>query len=302
MMSLSKALRRLALQEDLNFLLTNRIPRNTLTRLMGWFSRIESPWLAKASITVWRMFTELDLSEAKETRFKSLHECFVRELKPGARPVAMDAGLLVSPCDGIVGEFGDVQNGQLFQAKGFPYRLEDLLITPELARTWENSRYMTIRITSSMYHRFHAPYSGRLCRVRYISGDTWNVNPIALRRVEQLFCKNERAVLETELDAPGMTVPLLLVPVAAILVASIRLHGVNLTLNHRTKDGLTLESDYWFKKGQELGWFEHGSTIILFAPKALLFIDNLQVGQRLRMGEPLMQVGPQPVSDFSALR
>lgn len=301
-MSLAKALRRIALQEDLNFLLTNRIPRNTLTRLMGSFSRIESPWLAKASIAVWRMFTDLDLSEAKERRFKSLHECFVRELKPGARPVAMDAGLLVSPCDGIVGEFGDVKDGQLFQAKGFPYRLEDLLIHPELARIWENSRYITIRITSSMYHRFHAPHSGRLCRVRYISGDTWNVNPIALKRIEQLFCKNERAVLEAELDAQGTTVPLLLVPVAAILVASIRLHGVNLTLNHRTKDGLTLESGYPFEKGQELGWFEHGSTIILFVPKALSFIDNLHVGQHLKMGEPLIQLGPQPVSDFSALR
>jgi phosphatidylserine decarboxylase len=289
MMSFAKALRRLALQEDLNFLLTNRIPRNTLTRLMGWFSRIESPWLTKASIAVWRMFTDLDLSEAKETRFRSLHDCFIRELKPDARPVAMDTAVLVSPCDGIVGEFGDVQDGQLFQAKGFPYRLEDLLISPELACTWENSRYITIRITSSMYHRFHAPHSGRLCRVRYISGDTWNVNPIALKRVESLFCKNERAVLEVNLDAEGALVPLLLVPVAAILVASIRLHGVDLTFNHRTKDGLTLESDYRFDKGQELGWFEHGSTIILFAPKALSFTETLQVGQRLKMGEPLLR-------------
>jgi phosphatidylserine decarboxylase len=289
MMSFAKALRKLALQEDLNFLLTNRIPRNTLTQLMGWFSRIERPWLAQASIAVWRIFTDLDLREAKESRFNSLHECFVRELKPGARPVAMDDSVLVSPCDGIVGEFGDVKNGQLFQAKGFPYRLEDLLISPELARTWENSRYITIRITSSMYHRFHAPHAGSLRRVRYISGDTWNVNPIALKRIEKLFCKNERAVLEVELTAEERMVPLLMVPIAAILVASIRLHGVNLTLNHRTRDGLTVESDHRFKKGQELGWFEHGSTIILFAPKALSFIDNLHVGQRLKMGEPLLR-------------
>lgn len=288
-MFLAKTLRKIALQEDLNFLLTNRIPRNTLTRFMGWFSRIRNPWLARASIAIWRMFTDLDLREAKNTHFNSLHECFVRELKDGARPVVMDAGVLVSPCDGIVGEFGDVSDGQLFQAKGFPYQLEDLLISQELAQSWRDSRYLTIRITSSMYHRFHAPHDGRLQRARYISGDTWNVNPIALRRIEGLFCKNERAVLETTLEIQGKKLPFLLVPVAAILVASIRLHGVSLTLNHRTRDGLTLESDHHFKKGQELGWFEHGSTIIMFAPKELAFIETLRVGQRLKMGLPIMQ-------------
>ena len=88
---------RLLLQEDLNFLLTNRVPRIALTRFMGWFSKLRNPWLCKASIAVWRVFTELDLSDAKKSRFDSLHDCFTRELKPGSRAVDTDPTVLSSP-------------------------------------------------------------------------------------------------------------------------------------------------------------------------------------------------------------
>ena len=89
-MKIQKHFQQWLLQEDLNFLLTNRIPRITLTRFMGWWSQIRNPWVAKASIAVWRLFTDLDLSEAREKQFASLHACFTRELVPGARPVDPD--------------------------------------------------------------------------------------------------------------------------------------------------------------------------------------------------------------------
>ena len=92
-------------QEDLNFLLTNRIPRAALTRFMGWFSKIENPLVRDASIACWRMFSDLDLSEAKKTEFKSLHDCFTRELKPGLRPPDPDPSIVVSPCDAIIGAY-----------------------------------------------------------------------------------------------------------------------------------------------------------------------------------------------------
>src|SRR5271167_1228458 len=88
-------------QEDINFLLTNRIPRRLATRFIGWFSQIEQPLIRDASIGLWRLFSDLDLSEAKQSEFKSLHDCFIRELKDGARPVDTAAGILVSPCDAI---------------------------------------------------------------------------------------------------------------------------------------------------------------------------------------------------------
>jgi len=113
-----RALRdRLLLQEDLNFLLTNRVPRSLLTHAMGRFSSIRSPVLTRASIALWQLFTDLDLSESKEQRFNSLQDCFTRELKPGMRPVNPDPKILVSPCDGIVGAWGAVRGMQAFQAK-----------------------------------------------------------------------------------------------------------------------------------------------------------------------------------------
>ena len=113
-------------QEDLNFLLTNRVPRIGLTRLMGRFSRIHSPLLARFSIALWRLFTDLDLSDAKKQRFDSLHECFTRELVEGARPVDMRPQILASPCDAIVGACGQVEGTQVFQAKGYPYSIDEL--------------------------------------------------------------------------------------------------------------------------------------------------------------------------------
>src|SRR5580658_9964589 len=93
---------RIVQQEDLNFLLTNRIPRGLLTRWVGWLSRVEQPWVSNVCIALWRLFSDLDLSEAKNTRFKSLHDCFTRELKQGVRPVDPEPGCLVSPCDALV--------------------------------------------------------------------------------------------------------------------------------------------------------------------------------------------------------
>jgi len=276
---------RLLLQEDLNFLLTNRVPRIALTHAMGWFSQLKSPWLTRLSIAVWRWFTPLDLSEAEHTRFNSLHECFTRRLKTGARPFDARDGVLCSPSDGIVGACGRIEGTHVLQAKGFPYTLQDLLGSDELAQRYANGHYVTLRLTSAMYHRFHAPADLTVDRVTYISGDTWNVNPIALRRVERLFCKNERAVIEARL-AHGQ-VPVALVPVAAILVASIRLHFIDvlLHLRYRGPNVLTCQADA--QKGDELGWFEHGSTIIMLVPSGFALAPGLGQGSQVRAGQAL---------------
>jgi phosphatidylserine decarboxylase len=275
-------------QEDINFLLTNRVPRRLLTQFMGWFSKIEQPLVRDLSIGLWRFFSGLDLSEAKKSTFRSMHDCFIRELKDGARPVDGRPEILVSPCDAIVGACGTIAGTNLFQIKGFPYTLEDLLHQRNLVDAHRNGRYVTLRLTSSMYHRFHAPHDCHVRQVTYISGDTWNVNPIALRRVEKLFCKNERAVLRMTLDAGDH--PVTLVPVAAVLVASIRLHCLDVQLGLRHRGPNLFTCDAAFKKGQEMGWFEHGSTIIVFAPDGFALCDNVREGETIRAGQPLMRV------------
>ena len=133
-MTVKSLIASLTQQEDLNFLLTNRMPRAALTRFMGWFSKIEQPQVRDLSIACWRLFSDLDLSEARKTDFKSLHDCFTRELKPGLRPSDPDPAIVVSPCDAIVGAFGAIADTELFQVKGAPYSLLDLLGDPALVR------------------------------------------------------------------------------------------------------------------------------------------------------------------------
>jgi phosphatidylserine decarboxylase len=274
-------------QEDLNFLLTNRIPRAVLTRFMGWFSKIENPLVRDVSIRCWRLFSDLDLSEARKTHFSSLHDCFTRELKPGLRPVDPDPAIVASPSDAIVGAHGTIREGELYQIKGAPYSLADLVNDPALVAQHRNGKFVTLRLTSSMYHRFHAPHDCRIKRVTLIHGDTWNVNPIALKRIERLFCKNERAVIRTRLKSGEAFT---LVPVAAILVASIRLHFLDLVLNARTRGPAEYACDVDVRKGDELGWFEHGSTIILLAPPHFEFCDHLEEGGRILAGQPLLRI------------
>ncbi len=281
---------RLLLQEDLNFLLTNRVPRLALTRFMGWYSQIRSPWLTRWSIAVWRWFTPLDLSEATTQQFDSLHDCFTRSLKPDARPFDPDADTVCCPSDGIVGACGDIEGTQLWQAKGFPYTLEDLLGSAELAQRYARGKYVTLRLTSSMYHRFHAPADGLVERVTYISGDTWNVNPIALKRVERLFCKNERAVIEVKLAKDRSAVAL--VPVAAILVASIRLHFINVLLHLRYRGPHVMPCYAPHVKGDEMGWFEHGSTIIVLLPPHLTLATGIRTGAEVKAGQALAHHPP----------
>jgi phosphatidylserine decarboxylase len=285
-MTVKSLISNLTQQEDLNFLLTNRIPRAALTRFMGWFSKIENPIVRDLSIQCWRLFSDLDLSEARKTSFNSLHDCFTRELRPGLRPANPDPAVVVSPSDGIIGAFGTIGDGELYQIKGAPYSLADLLGDPALVDEHRNGRFVTLRLTSSMYHRFHAPHDLKVERVSFIHGDVWNVNPIALKRVERLFCKNERAVIRTRLQTGDA---LTLVPVAAILVASIRLHFLDRVLNAQTTGPQVFPCEVTMRKGAELGWFEHGSTIILLAPGHFEFCDNVADGARILAGQPLLR-------------
>jgi phosphatidylserine decarboxylase len=287
-MTVRSQILRLFENEDVNFLLTNRIPRRLATQFVGWISQSEQPLIRDLSIGLWRLFSGLDLREAKKTRFRSMHDCFIRELKDGARPIDGAADILVSPCDAIVGACGTIEGTSLYQAKGFPYTLQDLLGDHDLVEAYRDGRYVTLRLTSAMYHRFHAPHDCRVDRVIYISGDTWNVNPIALQRVEKLFCKNERVVLRTTLDATGDSVTMVLV--TAVLVASVRLHFVDVLLNLKHRGPNVIDCDAHLRKGDELGWFQHGSTTIVFAPKCYALCDHVREGTRVNVGQPLMRM------------
>jgi phosphatidylserine decarboxylase len=274
-------------REQLNFLLTNRIPRRYLTLFIGWFSKIESPWLTKISIAVWKIFAEdLKLADAKKSTFISLNDCFTRELKPGLRPIDSNKEVVTSPCDAIIGECGQIAGKTVFQAKGFPYEISDLIPDELIHSKYKNGKFITLRLKSSMYHRFHAPIDCNVKHVSYISGDTWNVNPISLKRIKKLFCRNERAVIElkTEHESHSIT----LVPVAAILVACMKFNFLSKALHLRYHGPNQLTCNASFNKGDEMGYFEHGSTIILFATANYELCKGITTGTRINMGQAIL--------------
>jgi phosphatidylserine decarboxylase len=285
---MGSGLGRFRLLGEINFVVSTLIPRQLATRAFGWFSGIESPVVARAAIAVWRICADLRLDEAKTQRFRSVNACFTRELKAGARPVDPDPAVLTSPCDAIVGASGRIRGDELLQAKGSPYTLRELLNDPALVERYRDGLYVTLRLTPSMYHRFHAPYAGSVERVTYIAGDTFNVNPATLKRVAKLLCKNERAVIPF---MPGGTDHVVtLVPVAAILVASIRLRFIDTLLSTRYRGATDIPCRASFSKGDEMGWFQHGSTIIVFAPRGFTLCDGVEQGAIIRMGRPLMRL------------
>lgn len=194
----------------------------------------------------------------------------------------------MSPCDAIVGASGTLDGTSLLQIKGSAYSVADLLCEQDAVDLYRNGRYVTLRLTSGMYHRFHAPHDCRIDRVTHIFGDVWNVNPPALRRVEKLYCKNERAHLRVRLIRAPLTVAL--VPVAAVLVAGIRLKFLPTMPGSGRGRAATVDCDARFAKGDEMGWFEHGSTIVALAPDGFSLCDNVREGAIIRVGQPLMRL------------
>jgi phosphatidylserine decarboxylase len=285
-MTVRSTIARIVAQEDLNFLLTNRLPRRAATNFIGWFSKIEQPIVRGPSIALWRLFSDVDLADAAKSQWTSLHDAFIRALKPGARTPDPDPDVLASPCDAIVGACGRIEGDRVYQIKGFPYHLSELLGDAGEAVPFRNGTYVTLRLTAGMYHRFHAPHDMSVDQVTYMSGDTWNVNPIALKRVEKLFCKNERAAIRGRLTDGGE--PILLVAVAAILVACVRLTFLDTAKALREHGAGVMPVSASVTKGDEMGWFEHGSTIVMFVPPGFALAEGIETGAVIKAGQGLL--------------
>lgn len=274
--------------DTLNFVLTNRIPRRLATTLAGRVAKIESRLLTSVGIKVWEAFGgSLQLNDAATRDFPSLESVFTRRLKAGARPTDFAPDVLASPCDAIVGAHGVVSDGMAIQAKGSSYSVADLLLDPYLVARHRGGRFVTLRLRSTMYHRFHAPCDGHVRSALWISGDTWNVNPSALRRVERLFCKNERVVLDIE--PPEAECAVTLVAVAAILVGSVYLECLGRTPRGQPSQVVRHACEAAVCKGDELGHFLNGSTIVLFASDGFEPCTRLVEGATLRAGEAILR-------------
>jgi phosphatidylserine decarboxylase len=267
------------------------LPKYSLTVLVHWFSRIRLPAVKNFLITQFVRLYKVDLEEVRGKApedFATLNEFFVRELAAGARPIEGDSGALLSPVDGQVSQAGALHGSNIVQAKGLTYTLEDLLATDlDAARSYAGGRFATIYLAPHNYHRVHSPFDGELDAMRYVPGDLFSVNSATAALVPGLFRRNERLVMHFS-TARG--------PAAIILVGALHVGSISTPWTGQIRprksglvDPLPLgAARRELSKGDLLGWFNMGSTVIvLMPPGSCEWIDDLQPGQPLKMGEAI---------------
>ena len=264
-------------------------PKQALTHFAGWVAGRE-----RGRVTTWiiRRFVrkyDVNMGEALVsdiTHYKSFNAFFTRALKPGVRPLA--SADLVCPVDGAISQIGAIDNGQIFQAKGHHYSCTALVGGDAmLAADFANGSFATIYLSPRDYHRIHMPCDGRLLGMTYVPGDLFSVNPVTARGVPGLFARNERVVCLFD-TARG---PFVLVLVGATIVGSMETvwHGVvNPPRTGVLKTWRYDDQNIVLKKGEEMGRFLLGSTVVmLFPAPAVAFNPDWSPGRPVQLGEAM---------------
>jgi phosphatidylserine decarboxylase len=266
------------------------VPKNALSRAVGAATRLPlPPGLGGRVIRAFARHYGIDLSECADlSTFRTFGDFFARSLRPGLRPVAPGDTVLVSPVDAVVSEAGIAVDGKLLQAKGIEYPAGALLGDEALGRRFAGGAFATLYLSPRDYHRIHFPLGGRIAGWRYVPGRLWPVNPASVRTVPGLFAVNERLV--TLLDSPLGLVAI--VAVGATIVG--RVHaaydpGIPLTnLAGAAPRAHDYPEPIPVSKGQELGAFEMGSTVILLLePGRAELSPSLAPGVPVRVGQPI---------------
>ena len=266
------------------------VPKNALSRVVGAATRLPLPTpIGSGVMKAFANRYRIDLSECGElSGFRTFGDFFARPLKPGLRPIAPGEEVVVSPVDAVVSETGVARGGRLVQAKGIDYTASALVGDERVGARLDGGRYATLYLSPRDYHRIHFPLSGRVLGWRYVPGKLWPVNPASVRSVPGLFTVNERLV--TLLDSPLGLVAI--VAVGATVVGRVRATfdpDVPVTnLPGAGARSLDYVSPIPVEKGQELGAFEMGSTVILiFEPGRVALSAALVAGARVRVGEAI---------------
>jgi phosphatidylserine decarboxylase len=265
------------------------LPKNLLSRAAGALTRWEAPrYLRLAAIRAFATRYRVDLSSSPDLEtYRTFGEFFARPLRPGLRPIAPGEAVVVSPVDGTVSEAGLSTAGRLVQAKGIDYAVATLVGDEALARRLEGGAWTTIYLSPRDYHRIHFPLGGLVTAWRHLPGRLWPVNPASVRLVPGLFGVNERLV--TVMRTPvGLCA---VVAVGATIVGRVRAcydPAVPATNTARTASHREYPNPIPVEKGQELGAFEMGSTVILlFEPGRVALDPRLVPGAEVLVGEPI---------------
>ncbi len=265
------------------------LPKHLLSRMVGWLAAAQAGFITQFFIKIFIKAFKVDMSEAKHSDpsyYRTFNEFFTRELKDDIRPIEEDDKQLCHSVDGRVSQFGKIIGDDIFQAKGHNYSLSTLLGgKPELAKAFKGGSFATIYLSPKDYHRIHMPIDGTLTDTLHVPGELFSVNPLTAENVPGLFARNERVV--TLFDTPVGKVAIVLV--GATIVASIEtVWAGNITppagktVQHWQHEGENIS----LAKGEEMGRFKLGSTIVVcFEPDAVEFAD-LQAGMVTRLGQP----------------
>ncbi|CAB0151765.1 Phosphatidylserine decarboxylase proenzyme [Pseudidiomarina piscicola] len=272
-------------------------PKHALSRLVGAFAAARAGWFTQLFIRWFIRQYKIDMSEAvheSPAAYKTFNDFFTRHLKPELRPLdASDPDQFAHPVDGAVSQLGDINDGRIFQAKGHDYSLTELLGgDPRDAHAFKNGKFATIYLAPKDYHRLHMPCDGTLRKMVYVPGDLFSVNPLTAANVPNLFARNERvvAIFDSEFGKFSMVL------VGATIVASIGTVWAG-TVTPPTGDHVhswdypaSGDQAIRLKKGEEMGHFKLGSTVVLTFPEDTIdFDDALEAGSQTRMGQVLGQ-------------
>lgn len=276
-----------AVRDETFMTLMRLLPKSALSTAVGMATRAPAPrFLHRAAIRAFARKYQVDVAEAERAldEYPTFAEFFTRRLKPGLRPIDPDPQAIVSPVDGAVSQAGTIEEGRCLQAKGIHYPVEKLLAEDAAtAAPFLGGAFATLYLSPRDYHRIHAPIAGTIDGWSYVPGEFWPVNPASVRSKQALFCVNER--LTTWLSTPAGRVAV--VAVGATNVARIRASYDDI-LTHTGKPARRhrYERPIPIGKGDELGVFEMGSTVILlFETGRVRWSDALRPDAPVRLGQ-----------------
>ncbi|AYA65868.1 archaetidylserine decarboxylase [Alteromonas sp. RKMC-009] len=267
------------------------LPKHLLSRLVGKFAAAEAGGVTTAFIKFFIKKYNVDMSEAlypHPEHYKTFNEFFTRQLKPEVRQIAEGDDVLIQAVDGAVSQFGDIHQDSIFQAKGHNYSLTTLLGgKPELAKPFKNGKFATIYLSPKDYHRIHMPVEGTLTDMVYVPGELFSVNPLTAENVPGLFARNERVIAFFDTPVGKMAMVL----VGATIVASIETvwSGTVTPPAGKNVQHWQYESDdeaaVKLEKGDEMGRFKLGSTIVVCFEKDQIEFEDMEAGMTTRLGE-----------------
>lgn len=270
-------------------LLQHILPQHLLSRVVGALAvcRIHpiKNFLIQRFIAAFKIDMQ-DYERQTPQEFEHFNDFFTRTLKPGTRPIPEDAAVCFSPVDGAISQLGQTTQGRLIQAKGRDYRLSELLADHELAGRLEGGAFATLYLAPKDYHRIHMPFDGKLKSMIHVPGDLYSVNEATADGVDRLFARNERVVCVFD-TAHGEVAMVL---VGAMIVASISTvwHGQVTPVKGVQRWDYLAEQNIELKRGEEMGQFALGSTVILCtAADALTWDSESTPGMDLRLGQAI---------------